>query len=67
MTLAFFILPAIIGLGVVGMILSYLDIINVKKKYLTKKLIKLNEKLKNMDAEISLLKSEEDLKELLNI
>jgi hypothetical protein len=32
MTLAFFILPAIIGLGVVGMILSYLDIINVKKK-----------------------------------
>ena len=64
MTLAFFILPAIIGLGVVGMILSYLDIINVKKKYLTKKLIKLNEKLKNMDAEISLLKSEEDLKEL---
>jgi hypothetical protein len=35
-----------------------------RKKYLTKKLIKLNEKLKNMDAEISLLKSEEDLKEL---
>ena len=35
-----------------------------RKKYLTKKLIKLNEKLKNMDAEISLLKSEEDLKAL---